>query len=1618
MNEEQSQQKYSRYYLMDVAMKRILTTKHYALGVLILVMLISVTVSPASSAPIQSEEIYRGEILAIANEYATYTWTATESHIAHNGNLHTPDAETVYNSVHNHGGWWKYGENVGIPYFWGGATAIQWPGLVPLDDGLYFNEKLEQPDYFAGDVTTEYDENNNQQLASHPTGVDCVGLINNVWKIGTRAGMSATSGGTRAIRFEDLEPGDVLLRYHTWPLDAGPDPDPDPDHVVLFVGFIDYDPTVGPVENQTKVHVYESSGGYGRVIESIWVVSELYDHLDGESNKVTMERIQYLERTILNDGTILAEWQEATDHTVLKEYIPRTFFQPKDIVLIIDRSGSMNQESRIEQAKESANLFVDLMRPGDRIGIVAFDHTALQIYPSPDQPLAEGEIDSLGVIKNAAKDAVSNITPSGATSIGSGLLLGQQLLNTSDSENRTQMMILLSDGEENTAPKWNQVKGEITVPVSAMSIGFTAPVLADIVMSTNGSWYGNTSGEWVNYLFQSMIANTYREDIIKAAKSKVPSGGIAEQIVLVDSTVGSATFSLAWPGSDLDLTLVQPDGSVVDPTTAETDPNIEFVSGATYEFYKIFAPQKGEWTLRIFGKSTSGPEEDYSVVASAADAMILSVDTDGDEFFTNNPIKITASIEDSILDSPIGYEHIHGITIQVTASDPNNNEFLYELYDDGLHGDGNADDGVYANSFSNTGLGGNYNFNIQFSGNTNRDGQPFTREANLSLVVSNTPSVVSSLRAYANPTSSYGVNFTVTFSEPITGVDVSDFRLFTSGNLPSAAIVSVTGSGRVYTVTVNTGSGSGAIHLDVLDDDTIASEGGVKLGGAGLGNGEYATGETYDVDNTTSTTTVNKLADTNDGVCNAADCSLREAITAAAFSDAVTFDATLSGGTIRLVSALTLSKNVTIDGSMLAIPITISGDTDGNGIGDVQIFKINSGMNVNLINLAIANSRTFAIENFGTLTISKSTVTNNSGGVRNNSVLTILNSTFSGNGANYGGGVRNDSGTVIVMNSTFSGNSSGQEGGGIYNNNGTLTVTNSTFSGNHTWYQGGGISNYQDGILTVTNSTFSDNYATYSSASAGGIYNVGSGILNLVNTIVANSISSKDCIASKGSIITNINTLVEDGSCSASLRGDPGLAALADNGGFTQTMMLFAGSPAINVGDAASCANPYVNNLDQRGVTRLQGLSCDIGAYETNIEFLVTPTSIPLQTPTVTFTPTLTPIVTATSTATPTHTASITPTRTSTFTRTATQTGTSTFTPTSTPTFTATSTATVMPSLTPTNTLTETNTSVPDSAFPSTRILDDYNRANGTIGSNWSGNPSKYAIASNQLLVTSNDSNSDIYWSGQAFGADQEVYVTFANVKTTATEQDLILKSQSNTTWGGGMIEVWYDAPGHRVQVWTWEWLAGWVQHGADIPVTFVNGDTFGARALANGSVEVYKNGELLGVRDVTSWSYYDQGGYIGLWFVGANGARLDDFGGGTLPSGMQALMAGQAQANTTSADALDVQVSGTSAFWQGIPLSETASVTIAQIQTNKQVLLKPKSNGVAGEGTVQVLYDLANGRIQVWVYDPAKGWTQIGKDFPIKFAVGDKFTIRAFADGRLEILRNGKLIAKTKVTP
>ncbi|MBI5351846.1 MAG: right-handed parallel beta-helix repeat-containing protein [Chloroflexi bacterium] len=126
-----------------------------------------------------------------------------------------------------------------------------------------------------------------------------------------------------------------------------------------------------------------------------------------------------------------------------------------------------------------------------------------------------------------------------------------------------------------------------------------------------------------------------------------------------------------------------------------------------------------------------------------------------------------------------------------------------------------------------------------------------------------TVSVVNVARASADPTNAASVNFTVTFSVPVTGVDKTDFALVTAGGITKSAVSKVSGSGAVYTVTVGTGSGSGTIQLNLIDNDSVKDTSLFPLGGGGLGNGDFTSGEPFTINKMKPTVLSISLADAN-----------------------------------------------------------------------------------------------------------------------------------------------------------------------------------------------------------------------------------------------------------------------------------------------------------------------------------------------------------------------------------------------------------------------------------------------------------------------------------------------------------------------------------------------------------------------------------------------------------------------------------------------------------------------------------------------------------------------------------------------------------------------------------
>jgi autotransporter family porin len=143
----------------------------------------------------------------------------------------------------------------------------------------------------------------------------------------------------------------------------------------------------------------------------------------------------------------------------------------------------------------------------------------------------------------------------------------------------------------------------------------------------------------------------------------------------------------------------------------------------------------------------------------------------------------------------------------------------------------------------------------------------------------------------------------------------------------------------------------------------------------------------------------------------------------------------------------------------------------GNQAGDGTIYS-NNILNVTsctfINNKGIGTSCGGAIESVkGSSTVSNSSFTNNSaneGGAIHNggyyyssAILNIYNDIFTGNKGHYGGAIEN-LGTLTVEKSTFTDNTVTRIGGAIYNS-GTLTVKSSTFINNNATVDAGAIYN-------------------------------------------------------------------------------------------------------------------------------------------------------------------------------------------------------------------------------------------------------------------------------------------------------------------------------------------------------------------------------------------------------------------------------------------------------------------------------------------------------------------------------------------------------------------------------
>jgi len=490
----------------------------------------------------------------------------------------------------------------------------------------------------------------------------------------------------------------------------------------------------------------------------------------------------------------------------------------------------------------------------------------------------------------------------------------------------------------------------------------------------------------------------------------------------------------------------------------------------------------------------------------------------------------------------------------------------------------------------------------------------------------------------ADPTSSSPINFTVVFSEAVTGFANADVSLSgTAGATTSAVTEIAPNNGTTYNVAVSGMSTPGTVSASILANaaqDAVANTSAASS----------STDNTVTYNNLVcpTTLTVNDLGDTpdanpGDGLCKDATnkCTLRAAIEEANAVTACTpltinFSVT---GTINLGTVLPAldHPNLTING-----PGATSLDVHRNSSTPFRIFAISASRTVTITGLKITNGLAAGtingggVHNSGTLTLSQCVISGNGiettsvggsgfgGGIYSSGPLTIDQCEISGNSGRSGAGItHNGLGSgfpLIITNSTISGNT-GVQSGGFDIRNTSASLTNCTISGNSAPGRIGGIdqvaqSGNTSSVLltncTVTNNTGSAAIETF------GFAGVTSLTTTLKNTLVAGNIGA-NFTTTMGTVTSLGNNLDSDGTsgftngANGDIVGASGslinalLGPLTQNGGSTNTHLLLPGSPAIDKGGAGV-------STDQRGQARpfdipgvanaASGNGSDIGAVE------------------------------------------------------------------------------------------------------------------------------------------------------------------------------------------------------------------------------------------------------------------------------------------------------------------------------------------------------------------------------------------------------------------------------------
>ena len=216
--------------------------------------------------------------------------------------------------------------------------------------------------------------------------------------------------------------------------------------------------------------------------------------------------------------------------------------KPITVVLVVDRSRSMEEEDRIGGLKRAVASFLDGLPKGSRVAVVAFGSEVETICPFTTDP-------------QAVRKAVEGLTPGGATRYYDAVAEALEMLRK---ESGRRAILALTDGEDTfsqsaTLDSAIAAARTLGLPVHTLGLGtedeIESEALRQLAVSTRGQYYSARQADQLRTIYEQLaerLRSSY--SLVYRTDRKLPDGTLRPVRVFYRASVKAGETAVFIPG--------------------------------------------------------------------------------------------------------------------------------------------------------------------------------------------------------------------------------------------------------------------------------------------------------------------------------------------------------------------------------------------------------------------------------------------------------------------------------------------------------------------------------------------------------------------------------------------------------------------------------------------------------------------------------------------------------------------------------------------------------------------------------------------------------------------------------------------------------------------------------------------------------------------------------------------------------------------------------------------------------------------------------------------------------------------------------------------------------------